>query len=207
MTSPIRRRAGFSLPEVLVSLAILGMVTVYLTNMLVRQGDAYDVVDQTTEMQQNMRVLANVLDREIRMTGAMVPETTAFCGFDDNFGPDAIFLSDVDAITMTDEEARDFSAVARPDETDGGTYTGLQTGTHTIRLQSLILDGNPAYDVDVPADGVLDSDFRIGAGVIFADFNNPERGTACGLITDIVKGTNTLEVNWRPFGPDSLLDG
>ena len=46
------------------------------------------------------------------MTGAMVPETTAFCGFDSQFGPDAIFLSDVDAITMTAEEARDFAAVA-----------------------------------------------------------------------------------------------
>jgi prepilin-type N-terminal cleavage/methylation domain-containing protein len=206
MSSPIRRRAGFSLAELLVSLAILGMVTAYLTNMLVRQGDAYEVVDQTTEMQQNLRVLANVLDREIRMTGAMVPEVTSFCGFDNQLDSDVIFLSDVDAITMTAEESRDFVAVARPDETNGGTFTGTETGTLTVRLRDLVLDGDPAYDVDVPPDGVRESDFRIGAGVLFADFDNPDRGTACGLITDIVKATNTLVVNWRPFGQDSQLD-
>ncbi len=206
MSTPARRRAGFSLPEVLVSLAILGMVTAYLTNMMVRQGQAYDVVDQTTEMQQNLRVLASVLDREVRMTGAMVPETAAFCGFDSQFGPDVIFLSDVDAVTMTDEAAFDHTAMAEPAEPDGGTYDGSAAGVRTLRLQSLVLDGDPAYDVDVPPDGIPESDFRIGAGVIFADFNQPDRGTACGLITDITKGTNTLTVNWTPFGTGSTLD-
>lgn len=206
MRSALRRRAGFSLPELMISLAILGMVTVYLTDMLIRQSRAYDVVDQTTEVQQNVRVLADLLDRELRQAGAMVAEGGGFCGFDFTTAPDVVFLSDVGALTMFQIAANDFEAVVRP-QYPPSTYDGQFGGVRTLVLDSLVLDGDPAYDVDVPPDGTRESDFRIGAGVIVHDFNNPDRGTACGLITDITAANNTLTVNWDSFGTPSTLAG
>jgi len=92
---------------------VLAMISVYLTDMLIRQSRAYDVVDQTTEVQQNVRVLADLLDRELRQAGAMVAETGGFCAFDFTTAADVIFLSDVEALTMFQAAANDFEAVAR----------------------------------------------------------------------------------------------
>ena len=73
----MRRRGGFTIIELMIAMAVLLVVVAYLTEMLTRQGRAYTVVDQVTEAQQNLRAIGELLERELRVTGLMVPEGAA----------------------------------------------------------------------------------------------------------------------------------
>ncbi len=189
------RRAGFTLSELMVSLAVLGVISVYLTDMLIRQSRTYEVVDRTTEMQQNVRAIASLLERELRVTGFMVPEAAAICGADFTARSDLLFLTDSDALTMDNENEYDLGA-----QVVAASYSGV--GTETLQVDSVVLDQDPFYDVTTPPDGVADSDFRPGAGVILVDRANPERGAACGTIplaAGMVSPT-TVRVDWSSGG-------
>jgi prepilin-type N-terminal cleavage/methylation domain-containing protein len=167
-----RNTAGFTLIELMISAAVLVIISVYLTGMLTQQNRAYSVVDQVTETQSNMRAVSALMEREIRTTAFMAPEGSAACGVDRDDGPDVLYVTDADAY-------QNGSSVKRYDlgpKVDSG-FPG-----DTLRLATLNPDGNGHYDLD--ADGVGDSDFRPGGAVIVMDFRNPERGTACGVIRE-----------------------
>lgn len=192
MTERRTREIGFTLIELMVSMAILALISIYLTGMLTQQNRAYTVVDQVTEAQSNTRAISQILEREVRMSGALVPEGGAACGVDNTNAPDILFVTDSEPLQITAAMLYELGA-----NIDSG-FDG--TGTDTIRLNTasggVVLDGDPFYDTD--ADGVPDSDFRPGAGVIVIDPKNPERGSACGVI--VAGGVNvagaTLDVDF-----------
>lgn len=184
-----RLRSGFTLPELLVSAVILAVVSVYLADLLTRQSRTYAVVDQVTEIQHNLRAIAHLMEREIRTTGVMVPEAAAFCGADNTNTSDAIFLSDGDAIAPG--LSNDLGAEVQ------GSFAGSDT---SVQLDDVVVDGDPFYDTDL--DGVADSDFQVGGGVIFVDPDNPALGAQCGQITAINVGAGTLGVDYTRGGTD-----
>jgi prepilin-type N-terminal cleavage/methylation domain-containing protein len=168
----MRRREGFTLAELLVSLAVLGVVSVYLTNMLTQQNRAYAAVDEVTEVQGNMRAIADLLEREVRETALMAPEAAAVCIVDNTTRSDVLYVTDADAYDFTSENRYDLGA--------GVTAGAVAAASVNFQLSTLSPDGRPFYDTD--GDGSADSDFRPGAAVIFVDRANPERGAACGAI-------------------------
>jgi prepilin-type N-terminal cleavage/methylation domain-containing protein len=175
----MNRRAAFSLAEVMVSLAILGVVSVFLMDMLTRQTQTYNVVDQVTEAQTNLRVITDLAERELRVTGFMVPEGAAICAVDRTNGPDIVVVTDAAAINPTSQTQNDLGASI----TSG--YDGNGNDTLTLAGDSTV-DGAPFYDSD--SNGVQDTDFvdipamgQRGA-IIVTDRNNPSRGTSCGQI-------------------------
>lgn len=196
-----RRKHAFTMIEMMVSVAILGLVSMYLMDMLVRQSRTYQVVDQVTEAQQNARAIADLLEREARTTGMMVPEAAAFCGFDRTNGSDIVVFTDADAIdpsnaTVVGLGARVIAGYG------GGNNDDLTLGTPDFGADPFVIDGFPFYDND--DDGVADADFLnhpvLGqSAVIVADRANPERGTACGMVTDL-SGLATLEVDYTMGG-------
>jgi prepilin-type N-terminal cleavage/methylation domain-containing protein len=201
----MRRRSGFTLTELVVTLAVLGMVTFFLTEVLVRQSRTYTVVDDVSEAQQSLRAVTGLIERELRMTGFMVPGGAAVCGWDmpdaaaSDATPDVLYVTDSDAIDQTG--LRD--AELQYAEVDGG-FTG--TGLDTLDLSTLVIDppGDATkgfYDLD--GDGVGDSDFlytvdppRAG-GVIVFDLDDPSRGAACGVIQAIDTATSTVRVDFE----------
>jgi prepilin-type N-terminal cleavage/methylation domain-containing protein len=196
-----RSTRGFSLIELVVSMAVLGLVSLFLTEMLVRSSRTYTVVDDVTEAQQNLRAVTTLLERELRSTGFLAPEGAAICGWDTggtgapDTDPDVLYVSDADAL----DPAGVTSLTTQAADVDEATFSG--TGVDDLKLSSLVVDANPFYDLD--GDGVADSDFlwtttpARNGGVIVVDRNNPERGAACGVITKIDVGANTVQVDFE----------
>jgi prepilin-type N-terminal cleavage/methylation domain-containing protein len=180
------RRAGFTLMELMVTLTLLGITTAAVTGLLAQQGASYQVVDQVSEVQQNMRAIADLMEREIRTAGFLVPQSVAVCGRDNDNASDVLFLSDADPLLVGAEML-------------GATITAgfSGTGTDGLSLDDLELDGAGFYDTD--GDGIGDSDFRVGAGVIVADLLDSSRGASCGVITSLPGGT-TINVNYANAG-------
>src|SRR5262245_16964194 len=195
------RSRGFSLIELVVSMAVLGLISFFLTEMLVRTSRTYTVVDDVTETQQNLRAVTNLLERELRATGFLVPEGAAICGYDTggagtpDDGPDVLYVSDADAL----DPAGVTSLTTQAADVLAGFGDG--DGVEALQLSSLVVDANPFYDLD--GDGVADSDFLYtttparNGGLIVVDRNNPSAGAACGVITDIDTGTNTVTVDFN----------
>lgn len=204
----MRRRSGFSLMEMVVTLAVLGMVTFFLTDLLVRQSRTYTVVDDVSEAQQSLRAVSGLIERELRATGFMVPAAAAVCGWDmpntagSDQTPDVLYVTDADAIDPTDRSSPELQAA---DVLAGFTGTGMDT----LQLSTLVVDGTAAdgsgfYDLD--GDGLGDSDFlhtvtpARNGGVIVVDRANPDRGAACGVLTDVDEATSTITVDFELDG-------
>ncbi len=78
----MRRLAGFTLLELLIAVAVMGLVVASLLEVFTTQHRTYVVVDQVTEAQQSTRAVAHLLEHDLRMAGFMVPERAAVCGWD-----------------------------------------------------------------------------------------------------------------------------
>jgi prepilin-type N-terminal cleavage/methylation domain-containing protein len=185
----MRRHEAFTLIELLVASVIVAIVSVFLMRTFTANHRAYVVVDQVAESQQSMRAVAELLERDARHAGFMVPEAAAACGVDSTTGPDLLYLSDSDAIDP---------------QTDKSIYSGAQIsgqtnvgpGNDSLDLDSLIIEpsppSRPAYDTN--GDGTNDSDFQVGAGVIVIDAEDPTRGSACGRVVSVDLSGDDIDV-------------
>jgi prepilin-type N-terminal cleavage/methylation domain-containing protein len=175
-----KRRAGFTLIELLISAAVVAIVGAFLMRTFTANHRAYVVVDQVTESQQSMRAIAELLERDVRHAGFMIPEAAAVCGVDSTTGPDIFYVSDSDAIDPQNDRATYLGA-----RITGQTNVG--PGTDTLQLDSLIVEPSPptraAYDTNT--NGTNDSDFQVDGGVIVVDIANAGRGAACGRVDSV----------------------
>ncbi len=174
------RQNGFTLVEMMIVAALLGVLVTGVMSFFTTQKKNASVNTQIVEVQQNSRLLGDLFEEDIRHAGLLVPESGAICVVDRLPTPDSFFVSDADAIDSTDELRNDLGARIQ------GGAVNIGVGTQTLALDTLVIEfttPNAAYDLD--GDGVADSDFRVGGGVIITDAGNPSRGAACGFISEI----------------------
>lgn len=184
------RKQGFTLIEMMIVTVILGVLVTGVMRFFTNQKKNASVNTQVVEVQHNSRLLGDLFEEDIRHAGMLVPESAALCAVDNSLTPDSFFVSDADAIDSTDETRNDLGARIQ------GGLTNITNGTQVLSIDTAVLEfttPDAAYDTD--ADGVPDSDFRIGGGVIVTDAGNPSRGTACGLVTSISLVGPTISVN------------
>ena len=108
---------GFSLIEVLVSMALASIIIAAVYNLFHDQKDAYVAQDQVAEMQQNLRAGVLLMTQEIRSAG-YDPLDTGLFGFVTDFAsPNDIFSENIDyssdksriAFTIDADEAGDLN--------------------------------------------------------------------------------------------------
>lgn len=194
------RKRGFTLFELMVAVGLMALLVRYVFYSVNVQSRTYVVVDQVAEAKQNVRVVADLIEREIRNSGYMVPRTAAVCGVDSTNGADKLYLSDWGAIvslrTAVDAEAAAFSKKlgASPQVGPAGVGDDDQT----------LLFATPA-DLNIDSAGNA-IDFAVNAGVILADRNEAVTGVACGTVTAIGANSVTTEMEDSTGGLDSGSD-
>ncbi|MCF6178527.1 MAG: prepilin-type N-terminal cleavage/methylation domain-containing protein [Geopsychrobacter sp.] len=67
------RQAGFTLIEMLVVMAILGIAMTVVYNVFLSSQKTIYTQDEIIDVQQNLRISAELLSREIRMAGLLIP--------------------------------------------------------------------------------------------------------------------------------------
>jgi prepilin-type N-terminal cleavage/methylation domain-containing protein len=195
MERTFRRRAGFSLVELMIAVGILVVVVTAVMQSFVVQNKAYTVTDQVIEAQQSLRAVAWLLERDARMTGFLVPEAAAVCALDEQNRPDMVWFTDADALDPNGQSRPALGAVVT------GGYNG-SASPQDLQVDSIVLDGTPLgaggfYDLD--GDGVGDSDFIEDAGAILVDLDDPGRGVACGVVVRVAG--NTVRVDFETTIP------
>ena len=188
----MKRNAGFSLIELMISAAIVLMVMVYVMQAFTVQHKAYVVIDQVAEAQQNLRAISDLIEHDVRRSGYMVPIHMALCGWDETGAPDTLFTSKADAIrSIFDLEDQDDDLLPKFARVTGTTSAWTAAGSSfALALQQLW--------IDIAADG---ADFAVGEGVIVAKKNQVEDPVACGIITGIAGTTLTVDFGDTTAGP------
>ncbi len=177
----IRGDLGFTLVELMIAMTLLSIVVVGVLESLTQQHKTSIVTENVVEVQQNVRAISYLLERELRMAGFMVPNAVSVCGIDATAGSDEIFISETEPIVPDDERAGDLGARVLTNWPTGNAW-----GTpFVLNLEptSADLDGDGSFFYDNDNNGVAETDFRVGGGFILADLANPHRGTACGTVT------------------------
>ena len=169
-----RRQRGFTLIEFMVAIGLLSILMIGVTTSFTFQQRTYVVVDQVAEAKQNVRVVADLIERELRNSGYMVPAVGAVCGADDTVGPDKLYVSDSNAILPMNAIPTTMLAKPLGAVISNAPASGLTAGsTQTLLLDTLDLDG------------VGGADFQVGAGLIVVDRAGGINSVACGTIASV----------------------
>ena len=180
-----RSQAGFSLLELIVASSILLVVMVGITRAFTAQHRTYQVVDQVTEAQQNLRAVADLLERDLRRAGYMVPPHAAVCAYDNTNAPDVLFVSNAGAIRTVfdlEDENEDLTPnKGAPANDDTGTKN--YTGTIAIGVERLWVDYEPDGD-----------DFVVGEGAIVVNRAREDAPVACGFVEAFNSTSITIDL-------------
>ena len=184
----MRNHQGFTITELMVSIALMAVVIVWLMGFFVVQNRSYVVTDEVAEAQQNSRTILDLIEREIRAAGMLVPENGAACGVDNTNAPDILYVGDADAIDPTNQNVATLGAKV---------IAGL--GTNTLTVNSIVLDGSPYYITTTP--GVPSSDFRCDTGVC----NGPNAVAGGVILIDAAESGSGRRV-WHDHGDPKCHD-
>jgi type IV pilus assembly protein PilW len=170
-------RSGFSLVELLVAMAITGVVMAAVFKIYTTQQDSYVLQEQVAEMQQNGRTAKYVMTREIRMVG-YDPTGLAGAGFISAGGNIIHFTMDITdedgTITVPgDDITYSLSADKELMRNDGANNQPVVENVEAVGF---------AYAFDNDGDGSLDTDagqviWAVDNGGIWFDLDENDDGS------------------------------
>jgi prepilin-type N-terminal cleavage/methylation domain-containing protein len=177
-----RRDAGYTLVELLIALAVLGILTAQLFVVFNTQKRVYVTNERVLDVQEDARLVMDLLVNETRMAGYMVPQVAGISSRDGG-------ATAADALCVSDPSALDETVV----RVATGRFTRARiltfVGNGTVTLASLA-------DLDVDANG--STDFAVDQGIVIADGNRSH----CATITDVDAVSGQIQ-----FDPDMANSG
>lgn len=175
------RRGGFTLVEILIALAIFGVVIAQAFAVFGAQHATYTGTERAIEVQQGVRLVADAVISEVRMAGYMVPRQAGIASIDGGVNAaDAICISDASRIS----DAQVAGAIARFDRAQVTANVGA--GDDRVEVASLDVDGD------------ADDDFVVGEGIILVDGTSSH----CAVIGGLSGATgSTRRVDFAPVTP------
>lgn len=175
MIRETNRAGGFTLIEFMVAVGLLGILMVAVMSSFTFQQQTYVVTDQVAEAKQNVRVIADLIERDIRNAGYMVPRTAALCGVDSTNGPDKLYVSDyTQIVSMSALPANQLTTPMGAQLQNISVASGVQSSTPTLEVDRVDIDGIGGG-----------SNFAMDAGVIVGDLNASTTSVACGTVTAV----------------------
>jgi prepilin-type N-terminal cleavage/methylation domain-containing protein len=205
-----RPNSGFTLIEILIAMAIFGVVIAQAFAVFMSQHAVYMGTERSIEVQEDARLVADAVLTEIRMAGYMVPRVAGIASVDGG-NSDADLLCTSDSNVIADSAVA--TAVARFDRAEVAVPVG--NGATSAQLS--------AGHLDVDGDSV--NDFAVGQGIILADGTSSHcaeiqtiggtGGTTIGFLPQTpalfslttATGRVTPAVIWRVSGTDLLRNG
>jgi type IV pilus assembly protein PilW len=215
----IKSNRGLTLVELMIAIAITGIVASGIFTALKSQQKSYLIQEQVTEMQQNLRAAMDIMARDIRMAG--YSQGAPGFGITDIRPRDKTYSVN---FTITGNGAFEFTA----DFDDNGTLSGGETISYSV-YDSPVLAPNGindlgrdsgggrqlvaenvealgfAYAFDADGDGILDT-YTVGANeqVIWAVDSVGDNNLDLNLDTD---GDGDIDENDGPAGGNGLIGG
>jgi len=174
MRNDVPTSAGFSLIELMVAVAVFGLITAQLLVVFSNQKRVFTSNERALDVQEQARLTLDLIAFDTRMGGFMVPRWSAVSSVD---GGD----DDADRFCVSDASYFDFSGAPSPLDTktlpfDGASVTNV-TSDH-VSVLSLDIDGSaPVVDFLAPSAAGAGN----GGGIIVA---SPTE-TFCARITRI----------------------
>jgi Tfp pilus assembly protein PilW len=148
---------------------MMSIVSSQILSILSTQMKSYAAQKAVTEAQGDARLAVDLIVRDVRMGGFMVPQTVAVSGVDGGTGSsDLLCVSDPSVMNDTQVD------LAMSRFTGASPTAAMSGGASSVTVN--------AADLDIDGDG--DVDFTDGSGIIIANSTS----THCGLITGIGGG-------------------
>lgn len=169
---------GFSTIELLVAMAIVAIVTSQALSLFASQQRNAIAQQDVLEVQEDSRLVAQLMTTDIRMAGFMVPKRLAVSSVDGGAnGSDILCVSDASVIDP--DELVDVSG--RFDGTRLAATLNGNAGSVSLTVAEMDIDGNGS------------NDYAANAGIIISDGTDSH----CARITSVAGGT----VNFTPSTP------
>ena len=161
-----KRNAGFSLVELMVAVVVMGVVTSQLLLAFSHQHTTSMEQERTIEVQQEARLISDMILSDLRIGGFMVPDFSAVASLDGGVnGSDILCVSDSTIIN-------DNTLAAAPSKFPGATITTAFAGATSSVTVS-------AASMDIDGDG--DDDFAVNDGLLIGTGTEAH----CAVITNI----------------------
>jgi len=143
----LAREAGFTLVELLIAVALTGVISLAVFQLFSNQERAFSIQDQVGEMQQNVRVTMEMITRDARMAGYKIPASFAMVVYNNVAGGNIV---------------------------DGGGVTvGTNSKAGTDAVTFSYVDGNsPTYAVNTPGGSLTAANFTICVEDAYISGNN-----------------------------------
>jgi prepilin-type N-terminal cleavage/methylation domain-containing protein len=175
---PRNRRQGYTLIELMVALGVLAIVTAQLFVVFTTQKKAYITNERILDVQEDARLVVDLLVSEARMAGFMVQRMNGISSLDAQGGNGSDTLCVSDPSVMNETQVTNASQ-----KFAGGSITAIDGSGARITVASLA-----AFDID--GDGGVD--FDEGRGIVLSDGTN----THCARVTDV--DTAGLDLEFEP---------
>jgi len=168
MRNDVHSSAGFSLVELMISVAVFGLVTAQLMVVFSNQKRVYSSNERALDVQEQARLTLDLISFDTRMGGFMVPRWTAVSSVDggDN-DADRFCVSDASYFDFSGAPAVDFLAPSAAGAGNGGGII-IASPTETFCARITRIAGNNIYFEDHQVDDDVqhgDATAYITAGV------------------------------------------